>query len=333
MTDHAAHAAAAWDTLRRSCLRLGGDGAVVVLEGPGGRMAPLWPASQVLAAAVDLAALTGDLTDTLALVRGLEAYRSGEAYAPTPGARRRYFDDNAWVGLALLQLHLFTGEDEHLEAARRIFRFLQGGRGRTGGVRWVEGNSSVNTCASAPAAELAVRLFMLDGDPGALTFAEDAMRWIDRKMRLPTGLIADHEHRGKIDRTVWSYNQGSTLGANALLYRANGSDVELEDARRTAFSSLGHFSGEALWAHPPVFNAVWFRNLMALDALAPVPGFDQAFDAYLERVLAAARDPATGLFTAGGIGSYDGTATIDHAGLVQLLALGAWPRERRPDIC
>ena len=61
--------------------------------------------SEVLAAPVDLA-VTGDLDDTLALVRGLEAYRSGQGYSPAPGARHRYFNDNAWVALAMLQLHL-----------------------------------------------------------------------------------------------------------------------------------------------------------------------------------------------------------------------------------
>ena len=44
-------------------------------------------------------------------------------------------------------------------------------------------------------------------------------------------------------------------------------------------------------------------------------------------------DPATGLFTAGGIGSYDGTPAIDHAGLVQLFALRAWPPDRLQDVC
>jgi hypothetical protein len=55
-------------------------------------------------------------------------------------------------------------------------------------------------------------------------------------------------------------------------------------------------------------------------------------DGYLDRAWRAARDP-DGLFTAGGIGSYDGTPAIDSAGIVQLLALRAWPPERRPMIC
>ena len=82
-----------------------------------------------------------------------------------------------------------------------------------------------------------------------------------------------------------------------------------------------------------MFNAVWFRNLLALDAISAVPGLHDAFDHYLDRVWRTARDPATGLFTGGGIGSYDGTPAIDHAGLVQLFALRAWPTDRLQDVC
>ena len=64
-----------------------------------------------------------------------------------------------------------------------------------------------------------------------------------------------------------------------------------------------------------------------------MPGLRDALDRYLDRVWRTAGDPATGLFTGGGIGSYDGTPAIDHAGLVQLFALAAWPPERLIDVC
>ena len=91
------------------------------------------------------------------------------------------------------------------------------------------------------------------------------MGWLGRTLRLPSGLIADHEDGGRVDATVWSYNQGSTLGAQALLHRAKGGPEDLDDARALARVSLEHFRGEVLWTHPPVFNAVWFRNLLDLE--------------------------------------------------------------------
>ena len=82
-----------------------------------------------------------------------------------------------------------------------------------------------------------------------------------------------------------------------------------------------------------MFNAVWFRNLLALDAGGQrLPGLARALDDYLTRAWREGRDDA-GLFTSGDIGSYDGTPAIDAGAIVQLLALRAWPRNRRPLIC
>ena len=60
---------------------------------------------------------------------------------------------------------------------------------------------------------------------------------------------------------------------------------------------------------------------------------DGLLDDYLERAWQDGRDRRTGLFTSGGIGSYDRNPTIDHAGLTQLYAFRAWPQERWAAIC
>jgi Glycosyl hydrolase family 76 len=333
--DAAARAMQAWAALRSWGIRRDGRGGAVVVLAPGGSRAPLWPFGQVLAAAIDVAELTGDHDDAVGLARGLERFRAGDGFAAVPGRwrRRRYFDDNAWIGLALLQLHLQTGEPAPLRAAHRVFGFVSSGQAPSGGVRWIEGKEALNACSTAPGAELAVRLHMATGDPEMLAFAERAVAWIDRELVLRSGLIADRLDAGEVVGTVWSYNQGSTLGARALLHRATGSEEPLEEAGNLAVVSMARFSGDTLWVHPPAFNAIWFRNLLALDAVAPVPGLADALDDYLERVWAKARVPDSGLFTGGGIGSYDRTPVLDQAGLVQLLALRAWPASRRLDIC
>src|SRR5687768_13983908 len=103
----------AWDALARTSLRPGDDGSLAVLERPGRRrtkLAPVWPVSQVLAAAIDLAGLSGSYDDVERLVLGLRPYAAGDGYLPAPGDRRRYYDDNAWIGLCFAQLHLQTGE-------------------------------------------------------------------------------------------------------------------------------------------------------------------------------------------------------------------------------
>jgi hypothetical protein len=325
----------AWEALARTCLGPADDGGLAVLERPGRRkLAPVWPVSQVLAAAIDLAAVRDSYDDVERLVIGLRPYAAGDGYLPAPGDRRRYYDDNAWLGLCFAQLHLQTGEARWLRRARKVFRFVREGQDPDGGVRWVEGRRARHTCAAAPAAQLALRLHLADSDRASLEFAERTLSWLDATLRRRGGLYADHvDTRGRVDPTLWTYNQGAPIGALWLLHLATGDEGALERARATASASLARFDHERTWRHAPAFNAVWFRNLLALDASAArVAGLMPALDAYLTRAWRDGRD-ADGLFTAGGIGSYDGTPAIDAGGLTQLLALRVWPRDRRADIC
>ena len=328
-------AEAAWEALDSHCLVEPRGGARRAREGPApdAPTAALWPLSQVLTAAVDMAALDRDYGAVGELVGSLERYRRGEGYAPLPGERTRYYDDNAWAGLALWQLHHQTGATAPLEATGRAFRFVAKGADRSGGIRWVEGNRSRNTCATGPAVQMAARLHLLGGSTTLVDFARRHLAWLDEHLLGPDGLYFDNmAASGNIERTVWSYNQGTPMGAHALLYRATGRPHHLEAARSIADAALGFFEpGDGLWGHPPVFNAVFFRNLLALQAVAPGDRDLAVLDAYLERAWEEGRDER-GLFTAGGIGSYDGRPTIDQAALVQLFALRCWPSRHWADI-
>jgi Glycosyl hydrolase family 76 len=324
----------AWDSLSRACLRPGEHGSRIVRERPGRRkLAPVWPVSQVLAAAVDVADLTGDLAEVDRLVIGLRPYAAGDGYLPAPGDRRRYYDDNAWLGLCFAQLHLQTGEARWLRRARKVFGFVREGQDPDGGMRWVERRRARHTCSAAPAAQLALRLHQAGDDDATLRFARRTLAWLDRTLRGRGGLYADHvDPRGRVTDTLWTYNQGAAAGAHALLHLATGDETALEQAQATAAASLRRFGPDRTWRHPPAFNAVWMRNLLALDTVARVDGLRPALDAYLSRAWREGRD-RDGLFTAGGIGSYDGTPAIDAGGLVQLYALRAWPRGRLRLIC
>ena len=284
----------------------------------------------MLAAAADLAELTGDFDVVERLVIGLRPYAAGDGYLPAPGDRRRYYDDNAWIGLCFAQLHLQTGEARWLRRARKVFRFVLEGHDSDGGMRWVEGRRARHTCSAAPAAQLALRLHEADGSGKTLELAWRTLAWLDRTLRTRDGLYGDNvDARGRVNTTLWTYNQGAPIGAHLLLHLATGDRGALEQARATAASSLRRFDAARTWRHAPAFNAVWFRNLLALDAVEPVEGLGPALDGYLRRAWREGRDDG-GLFTAGGIGTYDGTPAIDTAGLVQLFALRAWPRDRLP---
>jgi len=288
----------AWDALVRSAFRRTWRGRLRVTDGPRRRReAALWGLVHVLWAATDLRDLgfevpLGDLIDLV------KTFRRGAGFAAKPRTRLRYFDDNAWLGLVALAL-------PEPELARELLAFVQTGEDPSGGILWVEGGTSRHTCSTASAAWLASSV----GDDA---FALRATEWLNTTLRGPDGLYADHVDGARIDPAVFSYNQGASVAALRMLGRA-------EQADATARSSLALFRAERLWREPPPFVAIWFRALLALPAARPEAS--SLMSSYVERLLREAVDPGTGLFTRGGLGSYDRTTTIDQAAIVQILAM------------
>jgi hypothetical protein len=275
-----------------------------VLEGPGGKRAPLWPLAHVCWAAAEVHAL-GRAAPIDDLHRFLRPYRSGAAYAATPRGRR-YFDDNAWLGLAMLRLGVATGDLTWREHAEELARFLEQGEAPDGGVLWAEGSHARNTCSTASGAWLQLAA----GVPSAHTTARRWMVWLDRTLRRSDGLYADNIEDGVVEQRAWTYNQGAALAAFELLG---------EDATSLRAAILAAFPADVLWSEPPAFAAIAFRALLAdrggaEDAI-------EVWDPYLERLVAEARDTRTGWYTRGGVGTFDGTPTIDQAAIVEMLAL------------
>jgi Glycosyl hydrolase family 76 len=269
-----------------------------VTNGPGKRaQVSLWGFVHVLWAAIDLRN-AGDHIDVDELVSLIDAYGRDGGFVAKPRTHRRYFDDNAWLGLVAL------GLDDRARAAA-ILEFVRTGEHPDGGIRWVEGGASRNTCSAASAAWLAASL-------GRTDLAARWMGWLDETLRRDDGQYADRIDGERIEPTVWSYNQGASVAALHALGRDR-------DAVATARASLAVFDGERLWREPPPFVAIWFRALLSVPAVA-----EQTQDVlrrYVERLLAQGRNPTTGLFTMGSLGTYDGSRTIDQAAVVQILAM------------
>lgn len=290
----------AWAALERAAIPHR-RGRPTVLEGDGRRTAAsLWTMVHVLWALGDLRRLGAPEHASVDIVNSIDRYRWAGGFAARPGTRRRFFDDDAWLGLCAFDL----GERA---LAAEAFAFVGTGEDPAGGVRWVEDATTRNTCSTASAAWLALKL----GDRG---FATRAMDWLGMELRTQQGLYMDRvdgEHR---DPTIWSYNQGAAVAALGKLDRA-------EEAATTASASLALFVEERLWREPPPFLAIWFRALLREPTARTVAAL--GLQRHTDRLLAEARDPKTGLFTGGGVGSYDGSTTIDQAATVQMLAMRA----------
>ncbi|MDP9331139.1 MAG: glycoside hydrolase family 76 protein [Actinomycetota bacterium] len=297
----------AWTALERTAIRRSRRGLVVAEDRGDRKACSLWSLVHVLWAACDLADL-GRTTPLDELTAIIERYRRGSAYAATPRGRR-YYDDNAWLGLVSLALARSTRKPIHAERARELIRFVREGEDPAGGVRWVEGSSTRNACSTASAAWLSL---VAGSDENDRAFAERAIDWLLGSLRSSDGSIADRIDQGVVVPTVWSYNQGAAVAAMRLLGRN-------EDADATVRRSIEIFTGERLWKEPPPFLAIWFRVLLDDPSVGDIAL--RSLDEHVERMTEHAYDAETGLFTEGGIGSYDGRTTIDQAAAIQLLSM------------
>ena len=248
--------------------------------------------------------------------RGLAALSSGGPVSFDSSVARQargpgevYFDDNAWLGLALVHHHDISADARALRLAHRLFDFLVSGWSaddswsHPGGIRWKlsPADTTRNTCSNAPGAELGALLHEHTGCEEALQWALRIYEWVRATLRGPGGLYRDRiSPEGDVESTIWSYNQGTMIGAGVLLHRVTGDGTYLEQASETAAASLAHFGVDSLVGQGAAFNAVFFRNLFLLNQVAPNFSYGALASAFATAMWERCRDARTGLFLAGG---------------------------------
>jgi hypothetical protein len=247
-----------------------------------------------------------------------------------PPGGASYYDDNEWVGIELARLYKLHHEAAMLEKAEQIMAFVMGGWQSNpklacpGGVPFSDSpsNTERNTVTDGPAAELGVQLYRLTGDATYLQFAEQAYEWVRACLRSPSELYYDHIRlHGVLDTTLWSYNQGSMIGAGTLLYQVTGNGAYLYQARQTAKAALAYFTIPRLLSENPFFPSVYFRNLMYLDSVTHDPPGSKLAQEYVNSVWVHQR-LSDNLFA---FGSPPSTQLLDQAAVVQIYALLSTP--------
>ncbi|MFM2438528.1 MAG: hypothetical protein RLZ55_1347, partial [Actinomycetota bacterium] len=159
---------ALWQAFADTCVS--GTGQRLRVHEPGrfSRVAA-WPLSQVIwcASAIEALEHGGEPTtaqrrtgrsaavgqlpvhpDTEELWTALQWYRSGDAYLDHRPRGKRYYDDNAWLGLVAAQQALLTGQPRWWARATEMARFVAAGHLENGGVYWVEPGDTVNACST-----------------------------------------------------------------------------------------------------------------------------------------------------------------------------------------
>lgn len=123
-----------------------------------------------------------------------------------------YYDDIAWMALALQRAEILTGPQPAV--GRIATRILDAWEPPAGGIPWRVGVTFYNAPANGPAAILLARC-------GFTRRAQQMADWMDTALRLPgSDLIADGLVPGEPLRpTYYSYCQGVVLGAELELVR------------------------------------------------------------------------------------------------------------------
>lgn len=255
----------------------------------------LWPFANVWMATCALSRIGGlDPSDLRARLSALSRYSPSSSTTPHsegplgfqsapspplgPGGDT-YYDDNSWILLALLDQHSITGDTLCVGTAKRIFEFLLSGWSRgeswsyAGGIRWAEPAWSLtrNTCSNAPTAAGAAWLYLLTKDPQYLEWATRIYDWTRTTLLTKEYLYADSvAPGGSVDPAVWSYNQGSMIGAGVRLFHATREERYLEEAISTAQTCCEYFEApDRLSRQGAAFNAIYFSNLLALKDYSP----------------------------------------------------------------
>jgi predicted alpha-1,6-mannanase (GH76 family) len=290
-----------------------------------------WPYSQALAATIAMTTVPqrGRLyvREAERRIQGLERYARGDgAYKAGAGDADVYYDDNEWIALELVQWWKLRGDRPALARAARLFGVVRRAwdpdetHPCPGGVFWTNarGNDDRNTVTTATGALLAMKLYEATHSRTYVIWARRMLTWVESCMRAPDGLLWDHIGLdGLRDETHWSYNQGTVIGANVLLYRLTGDAAALRRAEELADGSLAYFDRTPGGHEPPYFLAIFFRNLLALAAVDGNNAYRDTAQAYADAAWEQSRVVGTNVFR---FSSQGPPTLLEQAAMVQIYA-------------
>jgi rhamnogalacturonyl hydrolase YesR len=104
-------------------------------------------------------------------------------------------------------------------------------------------------------------------------------------LQSPNGLYWDHiDLEGNINKTIWSYNQGTMLGASVLFYKVTKDQSYLIKASRKHRERGVLWEFSRLYSQPIVFNSIFFENLLLLDSVKHDPKYLKYMQTYADEI-------------------------------------------------
>jgi hypothetical protein len=226
---------------------------------------------------------------------GIGGYDDG----PHPKPPDRYYDDNAWVVLGLIEAYEVGHDPKDLDRASATLRYVLSGEDDQlgGGLYWRElAKESKNTCSNAPGIAAALRVYTYTHDRSQLDAAIRLYRWTVKHLRDDRDyLYYDNlTLAGHLSDKKWSYNTALMIRSGCLLYDVTGDATYLHDAEHSAASAVAKWVDPATgtFADPSYFAHLLADALLDLSARDHDPRWAAIDHQAIAWVWANLRDPA-----------------------------------------
>lgn len=286
----------------------------------------LWPVCALIQAANEMEVLEPEqqylsgVLNTIALYYNDNPPAPGyQAYIASSGPDTRYIDDNQWIGIAAIDAFQRTDKKEYLDLAELIYRFMMTGYDTIsgGGLYWRENDfTTKNTCSNGPGIILALQLYKSTGRKEYLNTALGLYNWTNKYLRTPQGLYYDNIRMKdlSIDSALYTYNVGTMIQSNVLLYHITKKKTYLTEAQTLANAARSYFLVKNKLPDHYWFNAVMLRGFIELHALTGDKNLLDFFIIDAERIWQHERDKNNLL------GRRKAKSLIDQAAMLEIYA-------------
>jgi rhamnogalacturonyl hydrolase YesR len=168
---------------------------------------------------------------------------------PVPKPADRYYDDNAWMVMSLVETYERLKDRKYLDRAQKSLEFVLSGEDDKlgGGIYWRESDkASKNTCSNAPSVAAMLSVIRHTRDKAMLARAQNIYAWTKKNLQDPSDkLMWDAlSLDGKLDKTKWSYNTGLMIRAAKGLYAETRDAAYLRDAQEMEVAAIRHWTPE-----------------------------------------------------------------------------------------
>jgi rhamnogalacturonyl hydrolase YesR len=233
----------------------------------------LWPLCAYIQAANEMEVLEPGKQYMLPVEQAIDQYYSAKPphpayqdYVVKERLSSRFYDDNQWIAIAYLDAYNRNHKKKYLQVSEMICRFMLGGLDTVagGGIYWKEGDKTTkNTCSNGPGILVLLQLYKVIHKAEYLKTALDIYQWTNAHLQSPEGTYWDNIQTStlKIGNAIFTYNTGTMLQSNVLLYQITKDRKYLAQAERIAkagreyFFKNGRLPNGNYW-----FNAVMLRG-------------------------------------------------------------------------